>query len=57
MNGQAFPAAAVHHGEHAQFSPVKQVVGHKVHAPHLMMWLANVFGWRSCAALLRLGRL
>ena len=36
MDGQAFAGMAIDHGEHAQFAPVKQVVGHKVHAPDLV---------------------
>lgn len=36
MDGQAFPGVAIEHGEHAQFVAIKQVVDHKVHAPHLV---------------------
>ena len=50
MNGQAFPATAVHHGEHAQLASVKQVVGHEVHPPHLI----DMAG--QCLGLAQLGR-
>jgi hypothetical protein len=46
MDSQSFPGVAIEHGEHAQFAAIKQFVGHKVHAPHLVdplglnVWLA-----------------
>jgi hypothetical protein len=57
MSGQAFPATVVHHGEHAQLAPIKQVVGHKVHAPHLIDMTGQCLGLAQLGGCVALGTL